>query len=389
MDRSANTAMTPERWNAVSDLFNAALELAAAQRRALLADADPALRREVEALLNDYENDPTFLERPAGRIPDDWPSDAAFHQEQAYAGPYRLCRRLGGGGMGTVYLAVRDDDQYHKEVAVKLIKRGMDTEEILRRFRAERQILASLEHPHIARLLDGGMTGDGRPYVVMEYVNGLPLDVYCDRHRLPIHDRLGLFRTVCLTVQHAHQNLVVHRDLKPSNILVTADGTPKLLDFGIAKLLDPGRLAVSAPITRTDVRLMTPEYDSPEQVEGATVTTASDVYQLGVLLYKLLSGHRPYPLPLTPRRTSRGRSARWTRRAPATSYSVLCHDPGGMAPRRPPHPRTSAPLALPSRAASGASWPGTWIRSSSRRCTKSRPAGMLPPRLWHTTFSAI
>ena len=155
-------------------------------------------------------------------------------------GPYRIDRELGRGGMGTVYLAVRGDDQFQKRVALKVLKRGMDTDAIVQRFRNERQILASLEHPYISGLLDGGTTPDGRPYFAMEYVDGKPIDEYCESHQLDIAARLDLFRKICAAVQHAHQNLVIHRDIKPANMLVTADGTPKLLDFGIAKLLSPG-----------------------------------------------------------------------------------------------------------------------------------------------------
>src|SRR5579864_3320666 len=184
--------------------------------------------------------------------------------------------------MGTVYRAVRSSD-FEKQVAIKLVKRGMDTDFILRRFRHERQILAGLDHPNIARLLDGGATEDGRPYLVMEYIEGTPITEYCDQRSLPTHDRLELFRTVCGGVQYAHQNLVVHRDLKPSNILVTGDGEPKLLDFGIAKILETGE---AAGLTATHSRPMTREYAAPEQVLGEPITTATDVYALGVLLYE-------------------------------------------------------------------------------------------------------
>jgi serine/threonine-protein kinase len=194
--------------------------------------------------------------------------------------------------MGTVYLAHRDDREFDQAVALKVV-RAADSEEILRRFELERQIVASLQHPNIARLLDGGRTGDGRPYFVMEYVEGAPIDVHCDRRRLSIDRRLALFMRVGRAVQHAHRNLVVHRDLKPSNIVVTGDGEVKLLDFGIAKLLAPAPFA-SEPLTRTVGRLLTPEYASPEQVRGEPVTTAADVYQLGLLLYELLTGERAH-----------------------------------------------------------------------------------------------
>ncbi|HEV3409601.1 MAG TPA: protein kinase, partial [Chthoniobacterales bacterium] len=202
-------------------------------------------------------------------------------------------REIGRGGLGAVYLAARADDEYRKEVALKLIRRGLDTDDILRRFRTERQILAQLDHPNIARLLDGGTTDDGLPYFAMEYVRGEPINTYCDLHRLKLSERLELFRKVCAAVTYAHQNLVVHRDLKPSNILVTADGEPKLLDFGIAKLLSADHELVFTQ-TAPGLRAMTPDYASPEQMKGEKITTASDVYSLGVLLYEVLSGQKPY-----------------------------------------------------------------------------------------------
>jgi non-specific serine/threonine protein kinase/serine/threonine-protein kinase len=211
-------------------------------------------------------------------------------------GPYRLVRELGRGGMGTVYLAVRSDDAFQQRVALKVLKRGMDTDAIVRRFRTERQILASLDHPLISRLLDGGATPEGLPYFTMEFVEGQPIDEYCDSQRLGTDARLVMFRKICSAVQYAHQNLVIHRDIKPANVLVTADGTPKLLDFGIAKLVDPDFAGETLAATAAGSPLMTPEYASPEQVRGETVTTATDVYSLGVLLYELLTGRRPYDL---------------------------------------------------------------------------------------------
>ncbi|MEZ5290812.1 MAG: protein kinase [Vicinamibacterales bacterium] len=221
-------------------------------------------------------------------------ADDPSHDERV--GAYRLVRELGQGGMGTVHLAVRDDDAFQKRVALKILKRGMDTEAIVRRFRTERQILAGLDHPNIARLFDGGTTADGRPYLVMEYVEGAPLVEYADARSLDVAARLELFVQVCAAVQHAHQNLVIHRDLKPANVLVTSDGVPKLLDFGIAKLLNPEMAGHTLAPTAPGLQMMTPEYASPEQVRGDTVTTASDVYSLGVLLYEFLTGRQPYRL---------------------------------------------------------------------------------------------
>jgi tetratricopeptide (TPR) repeat protein len=207
-----------------------------------------------------------------------------------------LIRLIGHGGMGAVYLGIRDDDQYQKQVAIKLLKRGMDTDFMLNRFRQERQILANLEHPFIARLIDGGATEDGLPYFVMEYVDGVPITKYCEGKNLSIPERVRLFRLVCEAVQHAHQNLVVHRDIKPSNILTTREGIPKLLDFGIAKVLDPG-VASEVTFTQREFRMLTPDYASPEQVKGLPISTASDTYSLGAVLYELLSGTRPHQFP--------------------------------------------------------------------------------------------
>ena len=275
----------------VARLFERALAADPGERAAVLDGCgDPAVRREVESLLAADEQAGGFLELPQ---PGADPGDPRI-------GPYRLVRALGEGEVSTVHLAVRDDDAYHQRVAIKLIRPGMDSRQILQRFRQERQILASLSHPSIARLLDGGSTPAGQPYFVMEYVDGEPLDVHCEHHQLPVVRRLELFARVCQAVHFAHRNLVVHRDLKPSNILVDADGTPKLLDFGIAKLVGPdsglGRAEVPVEPTATVARLMTPHYASPEQVQGRPVSTASDVYSLGVILYKLLTGRRPYEL---------------------------------------------------------------------------------------------
>lgn len=216
--------------------------------------------------------------------------------EKLRIGPYQVLRRLGEGGMGSVYLAVRDDREFKKYVAIKLIRKGMDSEEIVARFRRERQILAGLDHPNIAKLFDGGTTEEGLPYFVMEYITGLPLNEYCDTHKLNLKERLLLFQSMCSAVQYAHRNLIIHRDLKPANILVTPDGVPKLLDFGIAKVLNSDVFSLDAPPTEIEVRVMTPEYASPEQVRGDPLTTATDVYSLGIILYELLAGRRPYRL---------------------------------------------------------------------------------------------
>jgi non-specific serine/threonine protein kinase/serine/threonine-protein kinase len=209
-------------------------------------------------------------------------------------GAYQVIREIGRGGMGAVYLAARADDQYKKRVALKILRADVNAQEVLSRFRHERQILASFDHPNIAGLLDGGSTPNGEPYFVMDYVEGTPIDQYCDSHGLTVAERITLFRQVCSAVQYVHQNLIVHRDLKPSNILVTADGVPKLLDFGIAKILKPEMMAEMVDATRADDRVMTPAYASPEQVRGEPITTASDIYSLGVVLFEIFTGRRPY-----------------------------------------------------------------------------------------------
>ncbi|MGH9848152.1 MAG: serine/threonine-protein kinase, partial [Blastocatellia bacterium] len=285
--------MTSEQLAIAMEIFDAALALPPEARDEYLAAAcagDGQLRARVERLLLRHGEAGDFLEQPV--LPD--PDREALGLAGRHVGPYKLLRELGSGGMGIVYLAVRADDVYRKEIAVKLVWPGMQREGVIRRFKQERQILAVLDHPNIARLLDGGATEEGWPYVVMEYVDGVPITEYCDARKLNIAERLKLFQTVCAAVEHAHRNLIVHRDLKPGNIFVTAEGVVKLLDFGIAKLLDPE--SRSADLTQTGLHLMTPEYASPEQMRRGTITAASDIYSLGVVLYELLTGHRPYRL---------------------------------------------------------------------------------------------
>ena len=294
-----------QRWSRVDDLFAAVLELPAAQRAGFLdaeCGTDTDLRREIDGLLAADEAAGRFLEDPfdppelttLGADPD---SPTGSLPEEAWSGAtignYRLIRVLGRGGMGTVYLARRADRSYEAAVAIKRIPPGTAAEGLGRRLVNERRILASLEHPNIARLLDAGTTADGAPYFVMELVEGAPIDRFCDAGAHTVERRLQLFLQVCAAVQHAHQQLVVHRDLKPGNILVGADGSLKLLDFGIAKLLDPGALPHTVALTRTGEEPMTPAYASPEQLRGETVTTATDIYSLGVILYRLLTGKHP------------------------------------------------------------------------------------------------
>jgi serine/threonine protein kinase len=292
-------ALDRARWERVSAILDAALELEREARARYLDEAcggDVELRSDVDELLvaapEDFLGVPA-VDRARSLISSvgDQPSEPVQGRS---VGPYRLVRELGEGGMGVVFLAERADGQFERQVAIKVVKLGLHSAGAQRRFLIERQILATLEHPNIAKLIDGGTTDSGQPYVVMDYVEGAPIDRYCEEHRLSITDRLRLFRTVCSAVEYAHQNLVVHRDLKPANILVTEDGVPKLLDFGIAKLLRPDPTFESPEMTATGVHLMTPEYASPEQVRSEAIGTYTDVYALGVLLYELLTGHPPY-----------------------------------------------------------------------------------------------
>jgi len=288
--------VTIERWKREQELFQAALAVEPGARADFLARAagdDCSLAEAVLRLLQSDEKASAFfrslpLPESVGSSSSDPPVAVGRH-----IGPYRVLGEIGQGGMGTVYRAIRDDDQYQKQVAIKLVRGGLGSDYLLERFKAERQILANLEHPNIARLIDGGTTGEGWPYFSMEYIEGEPIDGYCAARELIVRQRLELFQTVCSAVHYAHQRLVIHRDLKPSNILVTPEGSPKLLDFGIAKLLST-QGADAAPLTA--MPLMTPEYASPEQVKGHLITTASDVYSLGLILYELLARKRAYEL---------------------------------------------------------------------------------------------
>jgi non-specific serine/threonine protein kinase/serine/threonine-protein kinase len=283
--------MTPERWQQIKALFHAAVELKpSARAEFLLANCgdDEALRGEVARLLAADEGQANFLESSPLRVVAETTSLTGRR-----IGAYKIIREIGRGGMGTVWEAVRDDDEFAQRVALKIIRRGMDTEEMLRRFRTERQILARLDHPHIARLLNGGSTEDGLPWYAMDLIAGRDIASHIRAHQLSVSERLRLFLQVCAAVQYAHQHLIIHRDLKPSNILVTDDGAARLLDFGIAKLLAP---ATDHTMTATAHALMTPAYASPEQVRGGDITTATDVYALGVILYELLTGQLPYDL---------------------------------------------------------------------------------------------
>ena len=337
-------------WEKLNRIFAGAVELSATQQSVYLRDAcgdDQRLLREAEAILraSNQAARQDFLEADAfaagakilaiGSVDDVTVGKTI--------GNYKVIKEIGRGGMGSIYLAERADFQHR--VALKVIKRGMDTDEIVRRFEQEREVLAALNHPNIARLLDGGTTDDGLPFLVMEYVEGLPLTAYADENGLNVDERLALFRKICSAVAYAHQNLIVHRDLKPSNILVDSEGEPKLLDFGIAKLLSPDR---SGQTTETGLRLLTPEYASPEQIRGERVTTTSDVYSLGVLLYELLTGKKPYQI---------------TSRNAAEIMRVVCE----TAPERPSSvvPVSSPwPVVDTTQRSKNATTPGTRITRS-------------------------
>ncbi|HKX83192.1 MAG TPA: serine/threonine-protein kinase, partial [Pyrinomonadaceae bacterium] len=305
--------MSPDLWLKIEAVFQEAADLPPHERAQFLdrkCGSDVVLRAEVEKLLAHDDAAGDFIESPV------WSESALFTTTSKkklvdsvdrnvsanggddlvgrQIGVWRLTRELGRGGMGAVYLAERSDGEFRQRAAIKLIKRGMDSDFIIRRFRHERQILASFEHPFIARLLDGGTTSEGVPYFVMEYIEGDTLYNYCDSKGLSIRDRLRLFQKICSAIQYAHERQIVHRDIKPGNILISRGDTPKLLDFGIAKILDTDLIHESVNPTASMLRMMTPDYASPEQVRGVEVTPASDIYSLGILLYELLTGHRPY-----------------------------------------------------------------------------------------------
>jgi len=295
----------------VDAVFHDALDLPRHERCAFLGEAcanNECLRREIESLLAAHEANGEFLEQPVwdGLTPGptDVVDDSASPDPSALVGQrigrYMIDGLIAVGGMGAVYKAVRADEAYRRQVAIKFIRRGVLYDSMRHRFRRERQTLANLQHPYITQLIDVSSTEDGVPYLVMEFVEGEPIDSHCDHRQLDLRARVTLFRMVCDAVHYAHQNLIVHRDLKPSNVLITEDGRPKLLDFGIAKLLDQGGSDSAAEATVSLLRVCTPRYASPEQIRGEPVTTASDVYSLGVLLYELLCGHRPYRLSPTP-----------------------------------------------------------------------------------------
>ena len=293
--------MDVERWQRVERVLDAAFESDPTRWQAIVnasCGGDVELRREVETLLGQFASENQFLDSPPSRIAAALIAESASPHNAAYEGrrigSYRIVRQIGQGGMSRVFLAERADGEFAQQVAIKLLRPGLDSDLDRERFRAERQILASLGHPNIARLFDGGLTDDGIPYLVLEHVDGQPIDRYCDERRLSVAQRLELFLTTANATQFAHRHLVVHRDLKPSNVFVTADGVVKLLDFGLAKLLQPNDAAPAGPTTSTGHRWMTPEYAAPEQIRNTSVSTLTDVYQLGAMLYQLLVGRAPF-----------------------------------------------------------------------------------------------
>jgi serine/threonine protein kinase len=292
--------MKIERWNLIQDIFKGALELPSLEERAeylkRACGDDENLRCEVASLLaNDNTRTATLHSLVANNL-QGLAQASVFSEIGDRVGPYRLVRVLGGGGMGIVYLGVRSDDHYFQIVAIKMIRKGMTSPASVQRFRAERQILATLTHPNIGVILDGGDTEDGRPYIVMEYVEGEPITMASETHSLSIRQRIELFRSVCSAVCYAHQKMVVHRDIKPANVLLTPGGTVKLIDFGISKSLAPELIPGGLVPTEDGQRLMTPDYASPEQLLGRKVTRATDIYSLGVVLFELLTGSRAYSL---------------------------------------------------------------------------------------------
>jgi eukaryotic-like serine/threonine-protein kinase len=289
--------MTPEEWQRIRPILESALELDPSTRSKFLDGAcpDASLRREVQSLIAVHERAGTNALEPGSALSLPAEEQVQFRLPPGKRiGAYEIVEEIAVGGMGAVYRAIRADGQYQQQVALKIVRSELGAESTAARFRNERQILASLDHHNIAKILDGGTTTDGLPYFVMEFIDGLPITDYCEQKKLTIDERLKIFRTVCSAVHYAHQHLVIHRDIKPRNILMTSDGVPKLLDFGIAKILDPSVVPGSAAVTLAGLWVMTPEYASPEQLRGEPITTASDVYSLGLVFYEILTGTRAY-----------------------------------------------------------------------------------------------
>ena len=369
--------MEAARWGRVREVFDAALARPVEKRAAAIAelcDGDAALAAQVRTLLDAHEESGDFLEHPA------WDGEATAppdHRLEAgdRLGPWRIVDVLGEGGMGVVYRAARDDGAFDREVAIKCVR--VESAALHARFDAERRILADLDHPGIARLLDAGTTPDGHPYFVLELVDGVPIDRWCAEHAVPLRDRLGIFVEVCAAVSFAHQRLVLHRDIKPSNILVTQAGEPKLLDFGIAKLLDPATGGERATtLTAHGLRPFTPEYASPEQLAGEPLDTSSDVWSLGVVLFRLLTGRAPY---------SGATLARVTE--PHERSTVLPPSASAALTLRPA-PATTRPPARAGRSGR-ASCAAISTSSSVARSSPTARGAIAPSRSWRTTCGAI
>ena len=289
--------MEPKRWQQIQKLFDEAAELKPSEQSRFLTERcgqDHELRQEVESLLAQLDAQDHHLKDAVQASANQITDTSSWIGKSI--GAFEIVKKIDDGGMGSVFLGQRQDKEFTQQVAIKVLRSSLVSKDTHQRFLSERQILANLNHPFICQLLDGGSTDDGMPYLVMELVDGTPIDRFCDEKRLNTEARLQLFEKVCSAVAFAHQSLVVHRDIKPSNILVTEDGSPKLLDFGIAKLLDQEAMPHTIAVTQQEMRVLTPEFASPEQVRGEAITTATDVYSLGVLLYRLLSGHSPYGL---------------------------------------------------------------------------------------------
>jgi serine/threonine protein kinase len=315
--------MQTNRWSLIEDVFQGALERPLAERKQYMADAcrdDPELLSEIESLLESDHDAENALRSLVADDLTEMTRSSISADLGSQVGPYLLVRELDSGGMGVVYLAVRSDDHYFQIVAIKMIRKGLDSAELVQRFRVERQILATLNHPNIGAILDGGETKEGRPFIVMEYVEGQPITLASEASGLSIRQRIELFRSLCSAVHYAHQKQIIHRDIKPSNVMVTPEGVVKLIDFGTSKPLEPQLVLKDDTPTESGFRMMTPDYASPEQLQGKQLTTATDVYSLGVLLFELLTGSRPYTL--------RGLS-------PATAERVLL-TPGGRKPSSAP-----------------------------------------------------
>jgi serine/threonine protein kinase len=291
--------MKIDRWKLIEEIFQNALERLPGERKQYLLEAcgsDKELLLEIESLLESDSDAESVLHSVIAEDLKQMTETSHPSEVGLRLGPYLLMRELGSGGMGVVHLAVRSDEQYFQVVAIKMIRKGLDSPELVQRFRNERQILATLSHPNIGAILDGGETEDGRPFIVMEYVEGQPITLASESRALSTRQRIELFRQVCSSVHYAHQKLIIHRDIKPNNVMVTPDGMVKLIDFGISKPLLPQLSSNESSPTESGFRVMTPDYASPEQLQGKQLTTATDIYSLGVLLFELLTGSRPYTL---------------------------------------------------------------------------------------------